>query len=179
MRSGRPTPPERRNTPRRRSPCFLAALIARRPGACYLEPVLFTDLLRAPPDTRRGWAAGLLASALVLHDLEEAAAYPALRPAVREILSFAPPVDAAWAALATVTVVGAALAWWAGRGPGSAAKTVGLRTIALILLANVLVPHVPAAVVLGGYAPGVVTAVAINLPVGWLALALLRPQDLD
>ena len=179
MRSGRPTPPERRNAPRRRSPCFLAALIARPPGACYLEAVLFTGLLRAPPDTRRGWAAGLLASALVLHDLEEAAAYPALRPAIREILSFAPPVDAAWAALAAVTLAGVALALWAGRGPGSAAKTAWLRTIAVILLANVLVPHVPAAMVLGGYAPGVVTAVALNLPVSLLALMLLRPRDLD
>jgi hypothetical protein len=136
--------------------------------------VLLTGLLRAPPHTRRGWAAGLLASALVLHDLEEALAYPRLRPAIREILAFAPPVSAAWTALAAVTVAGAALALWAGRGAGSAAKTVALRAIALILLVNVLVPHVPAAVMLGGYAPGVATAVAINLPVGLFALALLQ-----
>jgi len=29
---------------------------------------------------------------------------------------------------------------------------------------NVFIPHVPAAVALGGYAPGVATAVLINLP---------------
>jgi hypothetical protein len=33
-----------------------------------------------------------------------------------------------------------------------------------LLLVNVFVPHIPAAVALGGYAPGLATAVAINLP---------------
>jgi hypothetical protein len=141
--------------------------------------VLFAGLLRLPPDDRRAWAAGMLAAALTAHDLEEAWAYSRLRPALREILPFAPPAEAAWAALAEVTVVGVGLALWAGRGPASAAKMGWLRAIALILLVNVLIPHVPAAVVLGGYAPGVATAVALNLPLGLLALMLLRPRDLD
>jgi len=155
-------------------------VIARPP--CYLVPVLLAGLFQAPPDTRRGWAAGLLASALVAHDLEEALAYPGLRPAIREILPAAPPVGVAWTALTVVTLAGVALAFWAGRGRGAPAKAVTLRAIALILLVNVLIPHVPAAMVLGGYAPGVVTAVAVNLPAGLLALALLRarrPAALD
>lgn len=140
----------------------------------YLDPVLFVGLLSAPPDARRRRAAWLLASALVLHDLEEAVAYPLLRPAIREILPFAPPTTTFWASLAAVTLLGAAAALWAGLGRAGAAKTATLRAIAMILLANVLVPHVPAAIVLGGYAPGVATAVAVNLPVCLFALALLR-----
>lgn len=42
------------------------------------------------------------------------------------------------------------------------------------MLVNVVVPHVPAALVVRQYAPGVVTAVAINLPLmtylAWLAV---------
>jgi hypothetical protein len=149
-------------------------VIARPPSACYLDPVLFAGLFPASADARRRRAAGLLAAALVLHDLEEALAYPVLRPAIREFLPFAPPVAVFWASLAAVTLGGVALAVWAGRGAGSTAKTATLRAIALILLANVLVPHVPAAIVLGGYAPGVAAAVAVNLPVCLFALALLR-----
>ena len=134
-------------------------------------------LLSAPPAARRGWAAGMLAAALTAHDLEEALAYPRLRPAIHELLRFAPPVEAAWGALVAVTVAGVALARWAGRGAASATKATALRAMALVLLANVVVPHVPAAFLLGGYAPGVATAVLISLPVGLLALALLRDLD--
>lgn len=116
----------------------------------------------------------LLAGALVLHDAEEAAGYPLARPDVLAFFPSAPPLVVAWAALAVVTLAGVAAAAWAGRGPASAGKTGMLRAIAAILLVNVLVPHVPAAVVLGGYAPGVITAVALNLPAAVLALRLLR-----
>lgn len=128
------------------------------------------------PDRRRGLAAGLLAAALTLHDLEEAVGYPLKRAAVLGILPGAPPVAVFWTMLALVTAAGVGVALWAGRGPGSPAKAAALRTIAAILLVNVLVPHVPAAVALGGYAPGVLTAVALNLPAGLVALRLLRAR---
>lgn len=155
-------------------PTAARAVIARAPSTCYLDPVLFAGLFPASPDARRRRAAGLLAAALALHDAEEAFAYPRLRPAILEIIPFAPPAAASWAALAVVTLAGVAAAAWAGRGPASAGKMAVLRAIAAILLVNVLVPHVPAAVVLGGYAPGVITAVALNLPAAVLALRLLR-----
>jgi len=44
------------------------------------------------------------------------------------------------------------------------------------MLVNVFVPHVPAAIVFRGYAPGVVTAVVVNFPV--LALLSLTRQGL-
>ena len=57
------------------------------------------------------------------------------------------------------------------RGPGSiwAYLTFGF---IVAMLSNVLVPHVPAAIRFHGYAPGVVTAVSINLPV--MSLLSLR-----
>lgn len=44
------------------------------------------------------------------------------------------------------------------------------------MLANVLVPHVPATIVFRSYAPGVVTAVLVNLPVMTL-LAVLAVRE--
>ena len=126
------------------------------------------------PAARRRLAAGLLAGALTLHDLEEAVGYPLMRAAIAEILPRAPAVETVWAALAAVTLAGVGVTAWAGLGPASPAKATALRVIALILLVNVVIPHVPAAVVLGGYAPGVLTALALNLPIGFVALRLLR-----
>lgn len=128
----------------------------------------------APPDTRRRQAATLLAAALSLHDLEEALAYPLLRPRIVELWPSAPPAEAFWISLAAVTVGGIVLALWAGSGRSAGGKALALRAIAWVLLVNVIVPHAPAAFVLGGYAPGVVTAVAVNLPACLLALRLLR-----
>jgi len=127
-----------------------------------------------PSDIRRRQAAALLAAALTLHDLEEAVAYPAMRPAILELWPFAPPAEAFWAALAVVTAGGLLAALWAGSGRASGAKALTLRAIAWVLLINVVLPHAPAAVVLGGYAPGVATAVLVNLPACLLALRLLR-----
>ena len=41
----------------------------------------------------------------------------------------------------------------------------GLGVLAVAMVVNVVVPHVPAAVLTGGYVPGVVSAVLVNLPV--------------
>jgi hypothetical protein len=47
--------------------------------------------------------------------------------------------------------------------------------LAAVMLVNVVVPHVPAAVALGGYAPGVVTAVLVILPYSiWFLLRSIR-----
>lgn len=125
-------------------------------------PAGFTS---APPDVRRRRAAALLAAALALHDLEEALGFPLTRAKVVALWPATPAPAAFWMALAAVTALGLLAALWAGSGPASGAKVATLRTIAWVLLVNILVPHVPAALVLGGYAPGVVTAVAVNLPV--------------
>lgn len=142
----------------------------------YGGPMLRPAILTAPPDVRRRRAAALLVGALTLHDLEEALGYPPTRPMLLALWPAAPTPAAFWTALAVVTVAGLLVALWAGSGAASPAKAATLRAIAFVLLANVLVPHVPAAVVLGGYAPGVVTAVLVSLPACVVALRLLRAR---
>ncbi len=132
-------------------------------------------MARAAGPDRRRLSAGLLFAAVLLHNLEEGATYALTRDRagalVRGLWPGAElPAPAAFqAALAALTVAVGALLLWAARTPRDEAGWTAMRVIALVLLANVLIPHVPAAVALGGYAPGVVTAVAINLPLGlWI-----------
>jgi hypothetical protein len=150
-------------------------MLSRRASAIRYA-VQLAGLFSASPDLRRRYAAGLLAAALTLHDLEEAIGYPLQRRVILDVVPLAPSVAIVWTALVVVTAVGVAAALWAGSGTPMAGKVAVLRLLAAILLANVLIPHVPAAWRLGGYAPGVITAVAVNLPVCLLALMLLRTQ---
>ena len=115
----------------------------------------------------------LVAAFAVLHDLEEALTIPRYAPAVRQRLSHVlpPTVLAAtqnpswvYAALAVATVIPilVVLVATTRRSSRGAAWAVGF--MQSLLLANVVVPHIPAAVAVGGYVPGLTTAVAINLP---------------
>lgn len=61
-------------------------------------------------------------------------------------------------------------------GPGSLWSYLLFGSI-IAVLANVFIPHVPATLVFHSYAPGVVTAVVINLPVmSFLALQAVRER---
>ena len=115
----------------------------------------------------------LLAVAIVLHNLEEgltADAYllrgvalvqqiPLLRGRVPLV-----SLNQLYVALVIVTVVSVVILAWATTGANRPYKRYVVAMIAAALLWNVFLPHVPAAIAFGGYAPGVVTAVAINLP---------------
>jgi hypothetical protein len=73
-------------------------------------------------------------------------------------------------ALAVLTVAALALTFLSARKGPQSVWAYLLFGYVVAMLANVLVPHVPATILFRAYAPGVVTAVAINLPVmGWLA----------
>jgi Protein of unknown function with HXXEE motif len=50
--------------------------------------------------------------------------------------------------------------------------------MAAIYLANVFVPHIPAMIMLGGYAPGGFTALLLNLPLTVLVLRQARREQL-
>ena len=98
---------------------------------------------------------------------------PAFAPRVRERLSGLVPAsvlaatqDLTWfyVALVFATVVPAAVVLAATSGRASGGKAWAVVFVQSLFLVNVFVPHVPAAVALGGYAPGVVTAVLVNLP---------------
>jgi len=103
--------------------------------------------------------------AVTLHNLEEAISMPGwdLRHAAQ--LPVRPPGAME---IRTVMVVVTAAAFAVTycsvrRGPKSVWAYLTFGSIVAVL-ANVFVPHVPAAIFFRGYAPGVVTAVFINLP---------------
>lgn len=119
---------------------------------------------------QRRTAAGLLFAAVFAHNSEEAATYARTRPAATALIrqvwpgaELPAPVELQAAALVLTVAVGLLLLW-AARTPRDRAGWFAVKATAAVFLANVLVPHVPAAIALGGYAPGVITAVAVNLP---------------
>ena len=132
---------------------------------------------------RRRLPAGLLLlAAFVLHNLEEALAYRAMHGEIRATLTgqgipwWSPSPDQFSMALALLTLAIANLVLWAVAGEATHGKVQALRFLAAILLINIALPHVPAAQVLGGYAPGLLSAFAVNLPVGLVVLRMLRRE---
>jgi len=116
--------------------------------------------------------------AVTLHSAEEAIWMPGWhsRP-VEDVVGRPPGPTEIRAALVVFTLAAFVITYLsARRGPETvwAYLTFGYVTA---MLANVFVPHVPAAIVLRGYAPGVVTAVLINLPVMSLtAVRMVRDE---
>lgn len=51
----------------------------------------------------------------------------------------------------------------------------GMRILAAVMVVNAVVPHIPLAALSGGYAPGLITAVLVNLPLGAAYLIQTRP----
>jgi uncharacterized protein with HXXEE motif len=116
----------------------------------------------------------LLALVIALHNAEEAVTADAYLPRVSEIIERIPALrDAAivppslprlYLALVVVTLVPALIIAWATTGRDSFAKRQIVALMAAALLWNVFLPHLSAMVVLRGYAPGGLTALAVNLP---------------
>jgi hypothetical protein len=114
--------------------------------------------------------------AVTLHNAEEAIWMPRWPASHAMHLPVRPPGAAEiWAALVVFTVAAFALTYLSARlGPESIWAYLTFGYI-VAMLANVFVPHVPAAIVFRGYAPGVVTAVLINFPVmSLLTFRMLR-----
>ena len=115
----------------------------------------------------------LLAVVIALHNAEEGLTAGAYLPRVREYIERVPALRDAglppslaqlYFALVVVTLVPALLVGWATTGRESIAKREVVAVVAAALLWNVFVPHLSAMVVLRGYAPGGLTALAVNLP---------------
>jgi hypothetical protein len=136
---------------------------------------------RKPYATLR-WA---LIPVVAAHNFEEWLTFPIYGEtmqvlATRAGIKFdAPPWERLQFALIVVTILPALVTVWASTGRQHWLKDFAVCSVASILLANVFIPHVPAAIAAGGYAPGLVTAVAINLPFVLLLLrAAVREQIL-
>ncbi len=116
--------------------------------------------------------------AFLVHNAEEALLFPRYLPLVVgrlpegwEFISGAITLGQVWAALGVLTVVAFGLAVWASADRESTVPVWLLLLLQTTLLINVLW-HVGAAIVLfDGYAPGLATAILLNLPV---SIYLLR-----
>jgi tryptophan-rich sensory protein len=120
----------------------------------------------------------LVPALLAVHNAEEALFFPRYLPFVLARLptgwqAVAAPLTTGqvWSALVVVTGVALAVAWWADRRPDSRTALWLLLLIQSAVLLNVIW-HVAIAVVLfRGYAPGLATALLLNLP---FSIHLLR-----
>ena len=119
--------------------------------------------------------------AFLLHNAEEAITYGSYRETSQALIrtaffhSFsAPSTDSFHGALLAVSAVGSVAMIWARLNPSRPAAAVLVRGLALLMLGNVFIPHVPAAILFGGYAPGVVTAVLLNVPIAGFVLVCLQ-----
>jgi hypothetical protein len=82
-------------------------------------------------------------------------------------------------ALVCATILPIALVWFSARGLPSRLKDAMLIGVAAVFLLNVLIPHLIAAFLIGGYAPGVITALLLNLPICTLVIRhMLRTASL-
>lgn len=127
----------------------------------------------------------MLAPVAALHNFEEWLTFPTFgdvggRVASRLNLEVTRlPWEAVQLGLIIVTIAPALIVVWASTGRESRAKDFLVLMVAGIFLANVFAPHIPAAILAGGYSPGVITATAVNLPFClWLFRAAIRERVL-
>ena len=101
---------------------------------------------------------------LTAHNLEEAATQRRFAATHARLLWKVGPSEFRFA-IVVVTVAGWAVTYMSWRSGRESVWSYLLFGYVVAMLANVLVPHVPAAFVFRGYVPGLVTAVVLNLPV--------------
>ena len=116
--------------------------------------------------------------AVALHNAEEAIWMPGWDARHAAQLPLHPPgAFESRLVLVVLTLAAFAVTYFsARRGPGCIWAYLTFGAI-VTMLVNVFVPHVPAAIVFRGYAPGVITALFINLPLtSWSALRAVRER---
>jgi Protein of unknown function with HXXEE motif len=122
------------------------------------------------PALSRNTVLTLIGATLVLHTTEEYLTFPAYLSSANRLLRLLPPPEflqnpqSQRVALAMAAVLPLAVVAWAILRPHKA-LLVSVLFLECILLVNAGW-HIFAAWVRGGYAPGVITAVMINLPFG-------------
>lgn len=126
--------------------------------------------------TRR-WAIWLLPLVLALHNLEEGLFFPRylarvlgrLPAGIRDWIGPVNPGEM-WIALALATGIPLAFSVWAVVRPASRTALWLVLAMWATLLLNAIWHMVAGLVLFGGYAPGLISAVALNLPVSVLVL---------
>jgi hypothetical protein len=123
------------------------------------------------PALSRNTVLALIGATLVLHTTEEYLTFPAYLSSPNRLLRLLPPpeflqnLQSQRVALVMAAVLPLAVIAWAILRPRKA-LLVSVLFLECILLVNAGWWHILAAWVRGGYAPGVITAVMINLPFG-------------
>jgi len=126
------------------------------------------------PSLSRNAVLALIGVTLVLHDAEEYFAFPTFLSAPGRFPRWLPPPGLLQnardihVALAIATILGLAVITWAILRPSRILLILSL-LIESILLVNAAW-HLLASLIVGGYAPGVITAVLVNLPFGLYVL---------
>ena len=122
-----------------------------------------------------------LLAAFLLHNVEEALTFDSYREASQSALQnlgwtdfSAPTVGSFLLALAAVSLAAGLAMTWALLQPSRRSSAILVKGLAWIMLLNVLLPHLPAAVLFNGYTPGLLTALFINVPVACFVLLQLR-----
>lgn len=111
----------------------------------------------------------LIPALLAVHNAEEAWAFGRDWPRIRARVSSGLDVSLAskpapmWAALAAVTVMSFLLIAWVVRRPDDPRRLWAALLIQAVVALNV-VSHVMSAAGFNGYTPGLITAIALNLP---------------
>ncbi len=131
------------------------------------------------------WMPAVLLSAFILHNVEEALTYAIYRDQSQALIQrlffnafVAPPVALFHVALLLVSLAAIFAMGWTTLHRDAVFALILLKGLAWVMLLNVLVPHIPAAFLLGGYAPGVVSAVALNFPIAGYILFRTRRRKI-
>jgi hypothetical protein len=118
--------------------------------------------------------------AVTLHNAEEAIWLPgwdARNVVVEDVVGRPPGAVEIRTALVVFTLAAFAVTYLSARRGAQSVWAYLTFGYIIAMLANVFVPHLPAAIVFRGYVPGVVTAVLINLPLmSVLAIRMVRER---
>ncbi len=113
--------------------------------------------------------------AVCLHNSEEAIWFPAWWLRHSAELPTHPAPGVARCALVVLTVAAFGVTYLSAHKGKESVWAYLMFGYIIAMLANVLIPHIPASLVFRSYTPGVVTAVLVNLPVmGFLSVRAVR-----
>ena len=103
--------------------------------------------------------------AVTLHNSEEALSMPKWVLAHGRQIPFHPGAARIWFGLLLLTLAAFAVTYLSARNGKESVWAYLLFGYMAAMLVNVAIPHIPATLAYGGYTPGVVTAILVNLPV--------------
>ncbi len=115
--------------------------------------------------------------AVTLHNSEEAACMPKWVSTHNRQLPIHPGEGKIWFGLLVLTLAAFVVTYMSAQKGKQSFWAYLLFGYVTAMLANVLVPHIPATLVFGEYTPGVISAIFINLPVmSFLMFKAVREQ---